>query len=118
MARDLVARVEAYHAQLNAYDPVQVSKFFSADAEYHSPGVGVLVGRRAIIAAMSGYFAEYPDQVAVDDVMEQVAPDRVRSEWRLAATSKTTGQQTLRSGVETVTFDEDGLIRRVQVEDR
>jgi len=118
MARDLVARVQAYHAQLNAYDPVQVSKFFAADATYHSPGVGVLAGRRAIIAAMSGYFAEYPDQVALDDVMEQVGPGKVRSEWRLAATSKHTGEQSLRSGVETVTFDDDGLIRMVEVEDR
>jgi ketosteroid isomerase-like protein len=112
-----VARVHRYHAALNAIDLVAVEAMLAEDAEYHSPSVGAIVGKAAIVAAMAAYFAEYPDQHAVDDVVEEVAADKVSSRWRLRATAKTTGHLYERHGGEVITFRPDGLILRVEVVD-
>lgn len=117
MARDPIAAVERYHAALNALDLASIETMFAADAEYHSPSVGAVIGRAAILAAMRGYFAEYPDQAAIDDVLTPVGSDAVRSQWHLTATAKSTGAPYIRQGVETVYFTPDGLIRRVEVAD-
>ena len=118
MAIDPVALVRRYHDALNRFDAAVVAPMFAAEAEYHSPSVGVIRGREAIIEAMRGYFAEYPDQVAEDDTVEAIAGDRVRCEWRLRATSRSTGEPYVRRGAEVVTFDSAGRITRVAVEDR
>jgi hypothetical protein len=118
MARDLIGLVHLYHAALNRLDLAAVEGMLAAGAEYHSPSVGAIVGRPAILAAMRGYFAEYPDQAATDDRVALVSPGAVRSEWRLTATSKSTGQPYRRSGAETITFDDNDRICRVEVEDR
>lgn len=118
MSLDPVALLAHYHAALNAYDEGTVKAMFAADAVYVSPGVkGQIAGRDAIIAAFSAYFAEHPDQHAIDDEIVLLAPDAVRSVWRLEATARSTGQRVARRGVETVTFGSDGLIRHVEVTD-
>ncbi len=118
MARDLIGLVNRYHAALNALDLAAVEAMFADDAEYHSPSVGGILGKHAIMTAMRGYFAEYPDQVTIDDHTSYAGPDAVRSEWRLKATSKATGKVSMREGAETIFFDHQGLIRRIEVKDR
>jgi len=113
----LVDLVRRYHPALNAFDLDSVEAMFAPDSEYHSPSVGALIGRDAVMNAMRRYFAEYPDQVAVDDEVEPAGPAAVRSEWRLKATSKSTGETYVRQGAETITFGADRLIHRVEVED-
>jgi len=116
MVRDLIGLANRYHAALNALDLGSVTTMFADEAEYHSPSVGGILGKHAIMAAMRGYFAEYPDQVAVDDRTFHAGPDAVRSEWRLKATSKSTGKKIARTGTETIFFTPKGLIRRVEVQ--
>lgn len=119
MSFDPVALVERYHAALNNYDAATVAPMFAEGAVYVSPGVnGRLEGRPQIIAAFSAYFAEHADQHAVDDKIERLGPRMARSQWRLEATAGSTGKKVQRDGVETVTFDEAGLILKVEVEDR
>lgn len=113
----LVGLVHRYHAALNAFDLETVEAMLAPDAEYHSPSVGALIGRDAVMNAMRRYFAEYSDQVAIDDRIEPAGPAAVRSEWRLRATARSTGAIYARRGAETVTFGPDFLIRRVEVED-
>jgi ketosteroid isomerase-like protein len=115
---DQVEAVRRYHAALNDFDLDTVAEMFSPDAEYHSPGVGILHGRDAIMAAFRRYFADYSDQVAEDDRLYLLLPGTVRAEWRLRATSRSTGRTSIRRGIETVAFDAQGLIRRIDVEDR
>jgi uncharacterized protein (TIGR02246 family) len=115
---DPIALVQRYHEALNRYRPEEIAPLFAPDASYHSPGVGALQGRDSIIAAFSVYFAEHPDQHSRDNTLVQVGTHSARSEWQLTATSKSTGKPYLRSGAETVTFDDSGLIIRVVVEDR
>jgi uncharacterized protein (TIGR02246 family) len=118
MSLDPVALVERYHAALNAYDAATVAPMFAEGAVYLSPGVnGRLEGREQIIAAFSAYFSEHADQQAVDEKIERVAPMMARSRWRLRATAASTGQPVQRRGSETVTFGDDGLILRVEVQD-
>ena len=118
MPGSLIDRVHRYHAALNALDLATVESMLADAAEYHSPSVGGILGKPAIVAAMRGYFAEYPDQVAEDQNVEFAGPDAVRSEWRLTATSKSTGKVSTREGLETVYFDPAGLIRRIEVRDK
>ena len=118
MTIDPVALLKRYHAALNDYDERTVKAMFAADAIYVSPGVkGRIVGREAIIAAFTAYFAEHPDQTAIDEVVTRVAPDAVKSVWKLEATARSTGKRVTRRGTQTVTFNADGLIAHVEVAD-
>lgn len=118
MTFDPVALLRRYHAALNAYDEATVAAMFAPDAIYVSPGVnGRLEGRAAILAAFTAYFTEHPDQLAIDDDVTLIAPDTVRSQWRLDATARSTGRRVARRGTEAVTFGADGLIRHVEVDD-
>lgn len=113
-----VARLTAYHAALNDFDLEAVEAMFAADAEYVSPGLnGALRGRDAIMKAMRDYFAEYSDQRAEDHEVLELAPNVVQSLWRLKATSSKTGKMLKRRGREVVTFNDAGLITRVEVFD-
>jgi ketosteroid isomerase-like protein len=118
MAIDPIALVKRYHDALNQFDATVVEPMLSPDASYHSPSVGVIPGRDAIIAAMTGYFAEYPDQIANDEKVELAGPNKVRCEWQLRATAKSTGEPYERQGIEFVTFDDEGRVLRVEVEDK
>ena len=117
-APDPVALVKRYHAALNHFDAAVITPMFAEEATYTSPSVGVLRGRDAIIAAMESYFTEFPDQVAEDETVELVALNTVRCEWRLNATSSSTGQPSVRRGVETLVLADDGRILTIAVEDR
>lgn len=113
-----VAIVRAYHAALDAIDFEAVARFFTRDAVYVSGGIGGAVeGRDAILASFRSYFAEYPDQLAVDDSVEALSPSEVRSVWRLTATSLRTGARSDRAGEEIATLDPSGRIVRIVVTD-
>lgn len=79
--------------------------------------VGGLRGREAILAAFRTYFETYPDQQAVDELIEAVSPLAARAVWRLKATHALTGEPLIRFGEETITFNADGRIVSVEVTD-
>lgn len=116
---DPVELVRRYHEALNRYDPKIILLMFAKTATYQSPGVGgLIIGRDAIIEAFDAYFRQYPDQTAVDESIEAIGTHTARADWRLKATSKATGAVYQRQGRETVTFNDEGRILRVEVEDR
>lgn len=118
MSIDPVALLRRYHDALNDYDERTVKAMFAEDATYVSPGVkGRITGRDAIIAAFNTYFAEHPDQHAIDEEVTALPPLAVHSVWSLEATSRSTGERVRRRGSQTVTFGADGLIRLVEVAD-
>lgn len=113
-----VALLRRYHDALNAYEEAVVAGMFAPAAVYVSPGVGgCIAGRDAIIRAFTAYFAEHPDQHAEDESVEALSPRTARATWRLRASARSTGRPVTRRGVETVTFDDDGLILHVEVRD-
>lgn len=116
MKRSLIDRVIAYHAAMERQDLETAAAMFTADAEYHSPSVGAIYGRHAILKAFRAYFEEYPDQHAVDDRLSYAGPEAVRSEWHLTATARSNGSKIDRTGSAVMFFDPHGLIRRIEVE--
>jgi SnoaL-like domain len=117
MAKDFLKLVQRYHDALNQFDFTAIEPMFAEDAEYHSPGIGGLYGRANIMAAMRAYFSEFGDQVSSDENVQLVADRSVRTEWRLQATTKSSGRLVKRQGVETITFNDKGLIVLVEVQD-
>ena len=115
---DPVKQTVVYHDAINALDFATIEASFAEDAVYVSGGVGGRIeGREAIMAAFRSYFATYPDQVAEDTEIEAVGENAVRAVWRLTASHSETGEKLIRTGEETVTFNADGRIIRVDVTD-
>ncbi|WP_395447366.1 nuclear transport factor 2 family protein [Aminobacter sp. UC22_36] len=117
-AFDPVAALKSYHAAIDVLDFAAIAACFAPDAEYVSDGVGAIsVGRDAILEAFRGYFACYGDQVSKDEQVAALSPRSAWSRWRLEATHAVSGARLIRSGEETVYFDADGRIMRVEVKD-
>lgn len=115
---DPVKQTIVYHDAINALDFAAIETSFAEDAVYVSGGVGgTIEGRTAIMAAFRRYFATYPDQVAEDTEIGAVGSHAARAVWRLTASHTETGEKLVRAGEETVTFDADGRIIRVDVRD-
>ncbi|OLP58625.1 DUF4440 domain-containing protein [Xaviernesmea oryzae] len=114
---DPVQRLIDFHAAINALDFAAIEAAFAEEAVYSSGKVGGLQGKAAIMAAFRRYFAQYPDQVAEDSLVEAVSPFAARSVWRLRATDAVTGAPLEREGEETITFDAEGRIVGVAVTD-
>lgn len=117
MAIDPCALVERFHRAINELDYGVIEGFFADDARYASGKVGGLSGRDEIMVAFRRYFAEYPDQVAEDNLVERVSPLAARAVWSLSATSASTGAPLKRRGEETITFNAEGKIVDVSVTD-
>jgi ketosteroid isomerase-like protein len=115
---DAATLLKHYHAALNAFEFDAVANMFAVDAIYVSPGLnGEISGREKIMSAMQEYFAEFADQVSVDEEIEHLNVFEVRTIWSLKATSIKTGHHLNRCGEEVVTFNNDGAIVRVEVQD-
>ncbi len=117
MSFDPVAALVAYHAALDAHDVDKVETLMAANATYESEGIGLVEGRDAITSAMRKYFAGHSDHKAWDDQVEATGPHSARAQWQVKATTKATGEQFHRSGLEDVTFDDQGLVMTVKVTD-
>jgi ketosteroid isomerase-like protein len=118
MSFNPVVALVAYHAALDAHDLDVVEALMAEDATYESAGIGVVIGRDAIISAMRKYFAAHTDHKASDDFVEETSPVSASAVWQLTATSNATGEKFLRRGEETVTFDSAGKVSRVVVIDK
>ena len=85
---------------------------FAENAVYVSSGLnGEIKGRAAIIAAFRSYFAEYVDQVNVDEDMRVLDANRLQAHWRLESS------KSKRSGTQIINFNADGEIQRIEVLD-
>lgn len=117
-AFDPVAALKTYHAAIDVLDFAAIEACFAPDAAYVSDGVGApVVGRETIMAAFRVYFAIYGDQVSKDEEVVGLSARSAWSRWRLTATHAVSGVCLIRSGEETVHFDADGRIVRVEVRD-
>lgn len=117
-AFDPVAALKRYHAAIDVLDFEAIEACFAPDAEYASDGVGaIVVGRDAIMAAFRSYFAFYGDQTSKDETVAALSRRSAWSRWRLEATHSVSGARLSRSGEETVHFDANGRIAKVEVKD-
>ncbi len=73
--------------------------------------VGALRGRAQIVKAFRDYFAEYPDQVAVDDSFEKVSPAAAKSTWHPpAAPARRPARSSSAGAKETIYLNAEGKI--------
>ncbi|CCM74718.1 nuclear transport factor 2 family protein [Rhizobium mesoamericanum] len=117
MTFDPVEEIKRFHAAINALDFDLIESYFAEDATYVSNGVGSLSGRADIMVAFRKYFDDYPDQTAVDTLVEKAGPKAGRAVWSVRATHSKTGNPLVREGEETITFNEDGRVTHVEVTD-
>jgi len=117
MTFDPAERIERFHEAVNGMDFEAMEKFFAKDATYVSNGVGSLSGREEILSAIRLYFEAYPDQTAVNTLVETLTPLTGRAVWSVRATHSRTGKPLVREGEETITFNEDGEVISVDVTD-
>ncbi len=116
---DPIALLYAYHDALNAFDMRKVESMFSEDIIYISPSMkSDIKGRAALMLMFRKYFAEFSDQVSRDTKIELLSVNEVKSTWHLDATSGITGVKNKRNGEEIITFDNNGLIVKVEVKDQ
>jgi hypothetical protein len=117
MTFDPAERIVIFHEAINGMDIEDMRPFFAENAVWTSDGVGSLVGRDAILAGIKQYFADYPDQKAVNHRVETLTPLSGRAVWSVRATHATSGKALVREGEETITFNEDGEVVSVDVTD-
>ncbi|RXT28693.1 DUF4440 domain-containing protein [Rhizobium leguminosarum] len=117
MAFDPADEIERFHAAINALDFPAIEAYFAEGATYVSNGVGSLAGHAEIMAAFVKYFDDYPDQTAENSLVERLTPLSGRAVWSLRATHSKTGKPLIRKGEETITFNPEGRITRVDVTD-
>ena len=117
MSFDPAAAIDRFHAAINALDFPEIENWFAEDAAYVSNGVGSLAGRAEIMAAFRRYFDDYPDQTAENSLVEALTPLSGRAVWSVRATHSKTGKPLIREGEETITFNEEGKVTRVDVID-
>ena len=115
---DLEGKLRFYFKALNAFDLKSVEEMFAEEAVYASSGLGATIkGRAKIMKAFHVYFAEFNDQVSIDENIAIVSPLTLNSRWRLIATSNKTSQRIHRSGMQITKFNAAGLIIHIEVSD-
>jgi hypothetical protein len=115
---DPIALLRKYHKAQNAFDMAAVESMFALGATYSTPAhQGKILGRDRIAMMMRKHFAEYTDQISRDELIEKVDDFTIWSKWHLNATSAFSGQKIIRKGIETITFNSQGLITSVEVKD-
>lgn len=117
MSFDPVAALVSYHAALDAHDVDKVETLMAAQATYESAGIGLIEGRDAITSAMRKYFAAHSNHQAWDESVAATGPRSARAAWRVKATVAASGEHFQRSGLEDVTFDDEGKVLAVKVTD-
>jgi nuclear transport factor 2 (NTF2) superfamily protein len=104
----------AYVALSNTHRVELILPMFSSAAVYNSSAVGEFVGPDKIGEMMKGFFTNYPD---VFWLAENYRYDnnRVTFDFSLQANAAATGEHLQRQGIERIEFDENGLIKKLEV---
>jgi nuclear transport factor 2 (NTF2) superfamily protein len=103
----------AYVALSNAHRVDLIQPLFAAHAIYRSSAVGEHRGASAIAAMMQAFFARYPDVCWRCD-RYRYADNRVSFDFELQAQDRQ-GGALRRGGIEHIEFDEQGLIKTLEV---
>ena len=114
---DPVPALIDYHDAIQKLDFTRIENWFAEGAQYVSAGVGSLKGRAEIMAAFTAYFAIHGDQVAHDTSIAKLDDYTPSTQWSLVATNSDTGTVSRRSGTQTIHFNTNREIIKVDVRD-
>lgn len=111
---EAIELAQAYVALSNAHRIELIKPMFSATAVYSSSAVGEFVGPVAIGKMMRGFFSSYPDAFWLAENY-RYDNNRVTFDFSLQANAAATGEHLQRQGIERIEFDENGLIKKLEV---
>jgi hypothetical protein len=111
---ELIELAKAYVALSNAHRLAMIADMFNASSIYTSSAVGTFKGATPIIKMMREFFARYPD-VNWNAVNYRYSNHSVTFQFVMTATEAGTDNHLERKGVETITFDANGIISRLAV---
>jgi hypothetical protein len=104
----------AYVALSNSHRLELIVPLFAEDACYSSSAVGEFQGPAAIGNMMRGFFRRYPDVFWLCENF-RYDDNRVSFEFNLQAIDAESGAYLQRSGIERITYDARGLIKKLEV---
>ena len=110
-----MALARRYTGYANTYNLDGCESMFAEDMVYVSDGVGVHAGRVAIRAMMDAFFAIRPDLHWDESNYRLAGPDAVAFDFVMTGTDPVAGGPFRRVGVETIYFNPDGKIGRIEV---
>ncbi len=105
---------KAYVALSNAHRVEMILPMFSTDAVYTSSTAGEFTGPADIGTMMRGFFASYPDAFWLAENY-RFDGSRVSFDFGLQASEAVSGTRLQRLGIERIEFDENGLIKKLEV---
>ena len=111
---ETIELARAYVALSNAHRNELIVPLFADDAVYSSSAVGEFHGPAAIGEMMRGFFTRYPD-VSWSCENYSCSCRRVSFDFSLQASDAETGERLQRSGVEHISYDDRGLIKKLEV---
>jgi nuclear transport factor 2 (NTF2) superfamily protein len=111
---ETIELARAYVALSNTHRIELILPMFSATAVYTSSAVGEFVGPSAIGKMMRGFFTRYPDVFWLAENY-RFENNRVTFDFSLQANAAATGEHLQRQGIERIEFDENGLIKKLEV---
>lgn len=111
----MIELARAYVALSNAHRPALIATMFDANSCYHSAALGQFNGVEAIIEMMTAFFQRYPD-VHWQAQNYRLDDNRVSFDFSISASEAETGASLQRSGIESIEFDTQGIIRELEVQ--
>jgi hypothetical protein len=111
---EIIELARAYVALSNSHRPELIVPLFAADAVYSSSAVGEFHGPAAIGDMMRGFFKRYPDVFWLCENFK-CNDSRVSFDFSLQAHDAESGTHLQRNGIERITYDARGLIKKLEV---
>jgi hypothetical protein len=112
---NLVDLAKRYVQYANAHDLAGCESMFADDMAYVSDGVGAHYGRFAIRRMMDDFFGARPDVRWRESLYRHAGPGAVTFDFVMTGTDPRTRKPFRRQGVETIYFNGQGRIRRIEV---
>ena len=110
-----ISLAELYVDRSNTHELDRIFPMFAPDATYYSIYTGECAGRKNIAAMMKGFFERFPDvRWEVEEYRNQ-GHRTVEFTFRRHATDIESCRKIEAEGRERIIFNDDGLIRRIEV---
>jgi hypothetical protein len=111
---EIIELARAYIALSNSHRSELILPLFADDAVYSSSAVGEFRGPAAIGDMMRGFFTRYPDVFWLCQNFKSDG-NRVSFDFSLQAIDAQSGFHLQRSGIERISYDDQGLIKKLEV---
>ncbi len=111
---EAIELARAYVALSNSHRPELIVPLFADDAIYSSSTVGEFHGAAAIGDMMREFLRRYPDVFWLCENFK-CNDNRVSFDFSLQAHNAESGTHLQRSGIERIAYDDQGLIKKLEV---